>query len=173
MEHSDPRIVFGFSRGNSLISACIRWFTDSEWSHCWLEFDCDELGGRWIAHATDQGVIIEPAEPKLAYWGAHVRRYEITAPGVERGIREAASCIGKRYDWMAILGHAARLVAYKLTGKRYGNPARNAARLTCSEYLATIAKRAGMDGTEDWDPESIAPSDIEEYANVSSLCTEL
>jgi hypothetical protein len=159
-------IVVGFSRGRSWLAAAIRWFTGSSWAHCWIEYPSRAWGGRWIAHATGRGVLKELAQPKLDYWRV-LARYEVRAPGITQGMEACRMYVGKPYDFMAIVGHVIRLVAHWATGRRFFNPSRDAARLTCSEFVARILQGAGVKGTETWDPESIAPGDIEKLCSAS------
>ena len=165
-------IVIGFSRGNSWLSAAIRWFTDSEWSHCWVEYPSHVWGGRWIAHAADRGVIKEPAEPKIRRWEPDLARYEAICD-LSMGFEAARGCVGKRYDWLSIAGHALRLLAHKVTGGWFGNPHRDAARLTCSEFVAIILQEARVPGTDFWDVESIAPGDVHRLCEGSDLFRKL
>lgn len=158
-------IVVGFSRGRSWIATAIRWFTSSYWAHTWIEYPSHTWGGRWIAHATERGILKELAQPKLDYWGA-VARYEVV-PDVTQGLEACRGHVGKPYDFMAIAGHVVRIIGHWATGKKLFNPSRDAARLTCSEFVAKILKNAGVAGTEDWDPESITPGDIERLCSSS------
>jgi hypothetical protein len=147
------------------LAAAIRWFTSSYWAHTWIEYPSHVWGGRWIAHATERGIVKEPAEPKLKKWGA-VARYG-APPNVTKGLEACRGYVGKPYDFMAIAGHVVRIVGHWLTGKRLFNPSRDAARLTCSEFVAKILIEAEIVGTEDWDSESITPGDIERLCSTS------
>lgn len=158
-------IVVGFSRGNSWLATAIRWFTKSHWAHTWIEYPSHTWGGRWIAHATDRGVVKEPAEPKLRNWVV-VARYE-ARPDLTKGLEACRGYVGKPYDFMAVAGHVVRITGHWLTGRRLFNPSRDAARLTCSEFVARILQAAGVPGTEEWDPESITPGDIEKLCSAS------
>ena len=112
-----------------------------------------------MAHATDRGLLKELAQPKLDYWGVVVRYKAVR--DITKGLEACRGYVGKPYDFMAIAGHVVRIVGHWVTGKRMFNPSRDAARLTCSEFVALILKEAGVPGTESWDSESITPGDIE------------
>lgn len=148
-----------------MLATAIRWFTGSPWAHCWIEYPSHTWGSRWIAHATERGILKELAQPKLDHWRT-VARYEVV-PDITRGLEACRGYVGKPYDFMAIVGHAIRIVAHWATGKLFFNPSRNAARLTCSEFVARILQEAEVRGTEGWDPESVAPGDIEELCSTS------
>ena len=54
-------------------------------------------------------------------------------------------------------------MAYYLTGVQVLNPARDASRFTCSEFVATVLKAAEFPETEDMDPESETPTSLTHY----------
>ena len=71
--------------------------------------------------------------------------------------------IGKKYEYLSLLGSAIRILIWWIFGKKILNPIRNTARLTCSEFVSMIMKDAVLPDTDGWDPETVSPEDIFEY----------
>jgi hypothetical protein len=159
-------IYIGFSRGRSLRSKLIRWATAAEWSHVWVEYPSHVWGGRWVAHSAENGVVKVPAELYLASRET-VKRFEVK-PDITGGLEACREFVGKRYDykviWNALLG-----VLWRATGWEWLKKivSKDSSKLTCSEFVTSILKEAGVVGTESMDPELTTPGDLESFCSSS------
>lgn len=160
-------IYIGFSRGKSLRSKLIRWATAAEWSHVWVEYPSHVWGGRWIAHSAELGVVKAPAEPYLASRERTIR-YEVKVD-ITRGLEACRDHVGKRYDykviWNALLGVLLRVTGWKWLRKIV---VKDSSRFTCSEFVTSILKEAGVTGTEGMDPELTTPGELETFCASSN-----
>jgi hypothetical protein len=154
------RIIFGTN--NSLRARLIRWATKSKWSHVWIEYPSEMWGGWWAAHSAEDGVV---KVPHNRLWSRYPKRtmYELDVP-LDLGFEWARRVIGARYDY-GVIWNALLLVLFRATRWEwlYQVVARNAARFSCSEFVAGFLKAAGTEGTEHWDVELMPPEALYRY----------
>lgn len=152
-------ICIGFSRGRSVRSKLIRWATGTEWSHVWIEYPSHVWGGRWVAHSAENGVVKVPAEPYLASCET-VKRFEAQVD-LTKGLRACREFVGRDYDYK-VIWNALLLVVHRWTSWKWllGLASRDISRMTCSEFVATILKKAGLPEARGMEPEFITPGDL-------------
>lgn len=165
-------VVFGTNE--QWISKLIRWATRGEYSHAWLEYPSMVWGGRWAAHATEQGVVKEKAERVYARYPKRVA-YTIDTYDLTNGVRAVSDLIGDRYDFMAVIWNAILLVLWRSTGWQFlwRHVYRNASRQSCSEFVARALRASGIPWMQDVDPELVPPPMLRKILIDSGEVTEL
>jgi hypothetical protein len=154
------RVVFGTN--DSLRARLIRWSTGSPWSHVWIEYQSEVWGGWWAAHSAEDGVV---KVPDTRIWTRYPRRltYELHVP-LDGGFDWARHVIGAKYDY-GVIWNALLLVLFRVTKWQwlYKLVARNAAKYSCSEFVAGFLKAAGVKGSENWDIELMHPGAVHSF----------
>lgn len=158
-------LTIGFARDRSFKSKLIRFATGGVWSHCWIEYPSEIWGGRWIAHASADGIIKIPAEQYLKSRDTYIR-YEVLKD-IRQGLVKSRNHVGKKYDFFAAIFNGLLLLLFRLTGIQLWEPVINHNRITCSEFVATILKAGGIPEMQDKIPELMTPSMLEEICNSS------
>lgn len=130
--------------------------------HSWISYPDELWGGRWLVNADAHGVRVLPGSAMPQLGDPHVEyrcRFDIS-----EAMSRCRDFVGQPYDYVSLLvGHPIKLLAYYLTGVEVLNPARDASRFTCSEFVATVLKAAALPGTVDMDPESETPASLVRY----------
>lgn len=161
-------IYIGFSRSRSIRSKLVRWATGAAWSHVWIEYPSHAWGGRWVAHSAENGVVKVPAEPYLASCEA-VKRFEVKVD-ITKGLEACREFVGRKYDykviWNALVGVIHRVTKWQWL---YKIVSKDSSKLTCSEFVSSILKEAGVIGTEGMDPELTTPGDLERFCSSSPI----
>lgn len=168
-------ICIGFGTNERWTSKLIRWATDSQWSHCWLEYPSAVWGGQWVAHSGANGVVKIPVErvykkyPKRGLYELKLEPEEI-----DRGFSWARSRIGVDYDY-GVIWNAILLILWRATGWKYlwKIVYRNAAKDSCSEFVSGFLAATGMPGGEKLDPELTPPEGVWELCYDSARCVWL
>lgn len=152
-------ICIGFGASDSVRSKLIRWATKSDWSHVWVEYQSRAWGGYWAAHSTEKGVVKEPAARVKRRYNRAVlfeAKFDLTP-----GMSSARTLVGKPYDfmviWNALLLILSRWIRY---GWLVQYVSRDLSKVTCSEFVATIIKRSGLQEAKGLDPELTTPGDL-------------
>ena len=156
-------VCVGFGTNEKWTSKLIRWVTKSECSHVWIEYPSVTWGGRWVVHSWGSaGVVKVPLEQVEKDYPTH-RSYECSL-NIDGGFQWARQRLGARYDY-GVIWNGFLLVLHRITGWGWLNDVlhRNAARFSCSEFVAGFLKAAGVPGTEHMDPEFITPEALREF----------
>lgn len=158
--------LVGFGTNDRWTSKLIRWATKSKWSHTWIEYPEDVWGGRWAVHAWEDGVVKIPNERIRASYPEQ-RAYECQED-LSQGLTWARQYIGAPYDY-GVIWNGLLLVVYGATGWRwlYDVVHRNAAKFSCSEFVAGVLKASSVPGTQDIDPELATPGELERFCSTS------
>ena len=144
--------------------------TDSEVSHSWIEYSSSTWGGRWVAHATSRGVIMEYAHYVRERYPTY-KIYQCHAD-LNQGLIAARELIGRSdYDY-GVLWNCTLYLLYRATKWEQLRKlaAYNASKMTCSEFVALVLKEAGIDGTggAEFDPELMTTGMLEAFLDESS-----
>ena len=153
-------ICIGFGASDSLRSKLIRWATASDWSHVWVEYPSTCWGGQWAAHSTEYGVVKEQCERvRTRYDRTYI--FEVKGFDITNGMKECGHLLGRRYDFK-VIWNALLLVVHRATKWKWlwSLASRDISRLTCSEFVATVMKRAGLSEAKGLDPEFTTPGDL-------------
>ena len=112
-------IRIGFGTTDKLHSRLIRWVTRSPWSHVWIEYESQEWGGWWVAHAGPTGVVKVPMETVHA---AHTKRrvYECEA-NLTPGLRAVRKYVGAEYDYRSVLWNGLLLLLSRVFAREWLN----------------------------------------------------
>jgi hypothetical protein len=170
-------IYIGFGTNEKWTSKLIRWATKSEWSHTWVEYPSGVWGGRWVAHSWKDGVVKVPLEQVEANYTKR-KLYECRVD-LSTGFKWARSYITADYDY-GVIWNGLILALHRATKWDWlmQIAARNAAKFSCSEFVASILKASGVRGLESsgvvgddvedrFDPELTTPGDVERFCAAS------
>lgn len=152
------RVAFGAN--NTLRSRLIRWATGGTYSHVWLEYPSDVWGGSWAAHATDVGVVKEPAlRVRKRY--RRVRCFETHGFNITKGMAKSHDLLGRKYDFK-VLWNALLLVLLRATGWQFlwRLPIQDVHKYTCSEFVATVLQRSDLGIAQGLNPEFTTPQHL-------------
>jgi hypothetical protein len=165
-------IYVGFGTNNKLRSKLIRWATKSKWSHAWIEYHSDLWGGVWAVHSHKQGVVKVPFEQ--IYEEYTKRKIYQCDCDTERGFAWASKRVGLQYDY-GVIWNGILLVLYGLFGWEFlwKLVVRDAARMSCSEFVAGFLKAAEIEGMENFDPELTTSGMLEKFCFSSKDFTAL
>lgn len=145
-------ICICFGTNEKWTSRLICWATEAEYSHTWGEYPSSVWGGEWAAHSSSSGVVKVPAEAVRQEYPKFVA-YECQAD-LSKGFEWARKYVGAKYDY-GVIWNALLLVLYRFTKWRWlwNVVSRNDAKLSCSEFWASLFKNAEVPGAEKLDPE--------------------
>jgi hypothetical protein len=153
-------IRMGFSTSKGFISWVIRKITRSKASHAWVTFRDPTLNKTVVMHATRRGFHLEP-------WSKFVKHSDTKAQftctlDLLPGVQYLANWLGTRYDYKSIFGFFWIWVA-SWFHRKIKNPFRNTAKMVCSEAMAILIQKAGVNRSEKLDPESTTPEALWEF----------
>lgn len=171
-------IRIGFGTTDKLHSRLIRWVTRSPWSHVWIEYESEVWGGWWVAHAGPSGVVKVPLETVRA---AHLKRriYECRLD-LSSGLSASRMYVGSAYDYKSVLWNGFLLLLSRVFAREWLTKivTRNRSKMSCSEFVGTILKKAGVFASENaeivllaigvgdgksLDPEFVTPGMLERF----------
>lgn len=153
-------ICIGFGSGNDWRSKLIQWAVQSPYNHVWLEYPSTCWGGQWVAHSSDRGVVKEPCvRVRNRYKRTCV--FEVKGFDLTPGMRESKELMGRRYDYK-VIWNALLLVVHRATKWKWlwKLASKDISQLTCSEFVTTVLKRAGLPEARGLDPEFTTPGDL-------------
>ncbi|RLC88630.1 MAG: hypothetical protein DRJ03_01790 [Chloroflexi bacterium] len=150
MEH-DVRIVF--TAGTRWISRLIRWALRSPVSHVFIEYPSQAWGGRWAAEATKGGVRKVQAKKSRHHVKAEFR----CKVDLHEGMVQAAKYVGVKYDYTGAFFIGVVALSWRLLKVKIRHPLRRSSSQFCSEFIAYIFQKAGVQRTAAWDPALSGP----------------
>lgn len=170
-------IVFTASKG--WFGKAIRYFTKRSWigsarvSHSLLRY-----GGRdskWLVEASIHG--FAPSWwPLLLRKNTIFKRFEIV--GINEAVFEDTidemieEMIGKRYDYLAVIGFAISVIGYWITGRKIKNFLGRSTAFSCSEAMYRIflryKEKTGTVIFGDYDPETVFPEELLKECEIKS-----
>lgn len=153
-------ICIGFGSGSGWRSKLIQWATASEWNHVWIEYPSTCWGGMWAAHSAEHGVVKEPcARVRNGYKRTYI--FEVKGFDLTPGMKKSKELLGRRYDFK-VIWNAVLLVIHRSTGWKWlwNLAAKDITKLTCSEFVTMVMKRAGLPEAQRLDPEFTTPGDL-------------
>ena len=155
---------------NSLIGKIIRWITNGDVSHVFIQYPSDLWGGEWAAEALSKGVIKRPAE-KARHRVVRDYRCKFDAKPGLHAIREY---IGVPYAFEGILIAGWLILLYRIFKKKIRRPLHNTSAQFCSEVTARFFDAVPElpkpqlplhDGA--WNFNVVSPEDIDCYATAN------
>lgn len=161
-------IFIGFGTNEKWTSKLIRWATESDWSHCWIEFK--SLGDGWGVHSGPDGVVLVPIERiEETYPERTLYELNIDVEKVHLGFRWARDRVGADYDY-GVIQNLILLLLWKATKWRFlwDLVARNASKFSCSEFVSGFLVAAKVPGVGGLDPETVYPGLLEEFCDNST-----
>jgi hypothetical protein len=137
-----------FTQSNQWGARLIRWFTKSEWSHCFIVLDDDLEGEALCFESSMTGGV------KLSLWSryATTKKSVFDIEGIT-SIKPLYQYLGKNYGYLQILGYPIA----KLFGLKH-NPIKKD--YVCSEIVLRFLLSNGYKEFECLDPNSATPQDV-------------
>jgi len=130
-----------------------------------MVIESPEWGG-WMAAEIDEfGVRLLPAERVVS--GCYRVEFYEGEDSLWPGLRAVRLYVGKKYDWLGIIGFTIRLAIWRLSGRRILNPVHDPTKMFCSEFCMSVLKLSGVPGTESIDPASTSPADLRMFVMTS------
>jgi len=162
-----PKGSIGFSTSKSSISWLIKWFTKSEWSHCFVTTGhmCDIP---FLAEATFPRLRVAP----LSFFQSKNQRFELwDIRGIDEEIKRLAlvklfSLIGTRYGTGQLIT-ASIPVMLKKIGIKAGNPI--GVGIVCSEFDMMFLTEIGFD-LSSLKKNTVEPEDIYRIISAHKDC---
>lgn len=164
-------IAVGFSRGTDLKSRLIRWITNADFDHVWIQYSSEIWGSDMVVHAISQGVLIEPFDKTLNdYYTLFELNYDI-----REGLYFMRNSIGAEYDFFSVIWNSILLVLFRYTQFKFLRrlAARDNYRFSCSEFVAMALKLAGFPGSWDMDTELTHVGDLYNLLSNSDHTTRI
>lgn len=160
------KAIIGFSRDNSFKSKLIRWVTRSPVSHAFICYDSPIWGPNVIVHATARGIVVEPYERAMK--GQTVKLFELEHD-MSSGFAAVREYLTAGYDFRSVIWNGILYVLFWLTGARFlwKLIARNAARVSCSEFGVLWLQGAEFPESKELDAELTHPGMLLEFATES------
>lgn len=144
MDQEDPTIVIGFSRSRDFKGWLIRKAIGGFWNHTWIGYTDPVWGGKWVAHATNDGVVLQRAEELEKQYEASAGFKVIGDLDIFQAMQQTRDYIGLPYDYKAVILNGLLLLLYRLTGIQWFSPIVDNNRISCSEFVALILQRANF-----------------------------
>lgn len=141
----------------------IRKLTQSKYNHAYIIYTSYLFGGWWAVEIAEDGIQLLPLEKvKKKYYENDCFEY---AYNLDLGLQRTRLMVGKKYDWLGVLGFGVKILVKKLFRRNVENAFEDNRRLFCSEYVASVLKYAGAFGFEKTDPSQMSPDDIFRVVN--------
>jgi len=157
----EPRILCCLTATKKWYGRLIRWASDSKVNHSFLKHE-DSFWDDWRATEINE---IGPHDcdvdrlqriDYIEHWESDI--------SLLKGMRAVRKVVGgSKYDWRGLLFGILRLIWIKATGRKVTKAVHSDNRWFCSEFVARVIKESGVPGTEDWEPENIAPGMLREF----------
>ena len=139
-------IKVGFSKTNSWTSKIIRWFTESNVSHCYVRVYDPFLESDLVIHADWPGVVFVQSQRFFAE-NTPVEEFEITDPKFKQAFLTNLKFLGSGYKW--------RGVWYRFKFRTFGkwfkwlqrkmqNIVEDPAKMICVDYVLHNTNDAGI-----------------------------
>lgn len=140
----------GFSQSNNWGSKLVRWFTNSQWSHCFIILDDDLEGDALVFESSPSGGV------KLNLWSKYKDQIcEVYNINVNCSIKPLYNYLGDNYGYLQITG----FIIAKIFSLKH-NPIKKD--YVCSELALRFLIENNIEGFESLDPNSTSPEDLYE-----------
>lgn len=139
-------IKVGFSKTNSLISRSIRWFTDSDVSHCYIRMYDPFLESDIVIHSDWPGVVIIQSQRFLSE-NTPVEEFEIFDPNMRKAFLANLKFLGNGYRWKGIW-HRFKIQIFrkwfKWLKRKIQNLAEDPKKMICVDFVLHNTNDAGI-----------------------------
>ncbi len=150
------RVLIVLARSKSWYAPLITAITDTWFNHTFLVYE-DERYHDWMAlDILTDGPMLLPVDRAMKRY-ARIECWEYDGD-LWPGIGESGKDIGGGYDWLGLFASLLKLVLFKVFRLKFLNPIHWASKYMCFEWVLTILKRAGVEGSENLDPAIIPPA---------------
>lgn len=150
-------VTICFSSSDNWYGRLIRKITKGKVNHTFIEFSSHDWCNTQTIEIDNMGVRQVNSKRKHLL----VKRFKPKKRGgdiiLARSIRSSEDMIGKKYDWLAILGFTMKLLMWKFFFKRIKNPWHKANKMFCSEYVTKILQEARFSEVKRFNPEDVHP----------------
>jgi len=148
-------VTLVFSTDSSFVARAIRFFTRSRCSHVMIGLELE--GIPVLLHSTAGGVQVTPRR----LWFKSNRMVDEYRIRPEVDVRAAAEKLGQRYDYVALIGYALLIVAWRWFRVKVKNVLASPGAVVCSEFVLELDR--GGDLIVEWrglDPERTHAQDL-------------
>jgi hypothetical protein len=145
-----------FTTSSSLLSRVIRWFTRSACSH--VAIGTELAGMPVLVHATAGGVQVTARSEWLAS-NQLVAEYAFRRPS-DASLRHALKHLGEKYDYLALIGFAVAIAAWRLLKVWMRNPFASPRAMVCSEFVLHLDHAGRIPEWRGLDPERTHAQDL-------------
>lgn len=156
-DKKDSMFVIGFSHSRDFKGWLIRKAIGGFWNHAWLGYTDPVWGGQWVAHATKDGVVIQPAEELEKQYDSSAGFEVIGDLDILQAMKETRNYIGRSYDYRSVIINGLLLLLYRLTGVEWFNPIIDQSKISCSEFVSLILQRAKFSPAQEKNAELFPP----------------
>ena len=138
MDHS---ISICFSTTDNLVSRAVRWFTQSDMSHCYITFRDQTLDRVMIMESDWGGFTMVPWDSPTIKGKQLIARYTINAEEAVQveAVRGLVDFLGTGYDYMSLVALAIRRLR-----KGFERPFTSPTKLICSESVVKFINACGV-----------------------------
>lgn len=161
-------VSLGFSRDKSLKSRLIRWVIKSNYSHVFIRYESHHWGDV-VVHATDRGIVVEPFERITK--NKTIELFELNHD-MTKGFANVRQHLTARYDFRSVIWNALLYLLLRITNAQFlwKLVARNAARLSCSEFGVLWLQGAAFPKSNNLDTELTHLGILYGFITKSNLC---
>jgi len=164
-------MIIGFSTTDKIMSRIIRWFTRSKASHSYILVSI--AGEPIVIHSNQHGVNCDHYK-KFKKGKKIVKEYKllISAEEEKQATALALRLLDRPYDFLSIVGFGWVLIN-KMFGRKTGNPFPNRSAYQCSEFALAIARKAKLEGFDDFNRELVSPEDLIDAMEINQKAKEI
>lgn len=129
-----------FERDSGFAAWLVRTVTGFEYNHCAALYESEDWEALWVAEAMHKGVRALPQKKRV--WR---KRFRVEHPQIWEALRAEAEHFGEQYDYAGLVVLGLLLICWRWLKLRVRHPLRSFSGLMCSEYLAMVIRRLGIE----------------------------
>lgn len=154
---SQMKVSIGFSTSSSVLSALIRWFTNSPISHTFLLVEDLIPGMPMVMQAARGGFQLITYDRFCK--GSHNIKIVVPKQDISPGVVQALQWLGEPYDTVGLVGMAIVEVGRRFR-RHWRNWIHSSSSMWCSEANTYVLKAANYPGAEALSPSTTSPADL-------------
>ena len=163
-------ITIAFTTKDSWVSRLIKWATRGSASHVLI--GTKVYGVDMFLHCSVGGVQMSTRDKWLKK-NKLVHEYKVM-PNVRSGLQHAFSHLNEKYDYLALLGYAWIILAWRLLKVKWKNPLASSKGMVCSEFVRHLDLNGDrITEWKDLDPERTHPKHLMDICESSSNFEEI
>ena len=149
----------------------VRFFTGNTYNHVSILYK-SHFWGKWMTIQVDNnGVEIIPVYTLLKE--NMYNKFYRCGTDLSVGIRNNIDYIGRKYDFLGVLGIGLKIIIKKLFNKSVKNLLDVASKVFCTEYLIMVMNDSDFSGSDKIDPSLSEPDDIDAILSKDNSSVEV